>query len=428
MLAGLAVPIADPRRMIDVLTHLARRAEEGKAEPPPPKPDSSSTHTSFRPKTHADWGEIILPGLRLPTRGGTWRHAGDLCVRTPGVDPSHVLDAACADLLRGRIDDDREQVEGDAEATWSDPDPSRAAAELRAYFDALDAPQAAAGGLLALLGDDQDLLELAAERLSPRTVAGTRAAVPWRVMSGSNTSGADKRLDELAASVRVAVTVSEPAMVLAINLLGDPVELPVAKRPESLLIGKPEKFRPTSGPHAGRPCWHLPLRRPPANVLSPAEAAEALRRTATDVINHVYWRWSVDLTDLWKELAESDQLDVEVAADMVLDQVDAHLRRLSTDRLPTFRPRLGDIDAARERQVEARRTKRHPTGQSLVCAVDAVRALLRDNAARAGGGARRAAGQGAGERLRRRVDPAGVVPERRRRGRGVGRDARRLGP
>ena len=215
--------------------------------------------------------------------------------------------------------------------------------------------------------------------MRPRTVARVRDDVPWQVRRNTSTAGADKELSELAAGVRVAVTVVEPESVLALNLLGDPVELPVAERPETLLIGNPERFRPAAGPHAGRPCWHLRLRRMAKDVLTPGEVADALCRTATDVLNRVYWRWSVDLSDLWAELGESDQLDVEAAAEMVLDEVRSHLSRLRTNRLPTFLPKLKDLRAARRREVEARRGGRQVSTSGHADAADAIRSLLRED-------------------------------------------------
>lgn len=378
LLEGLSAPLADSARIAKVLNQLSGRAEKRGS------PDSAVARRFFdayleRAKTHSEWSNAILPRLRLPTRSGTWRPARNLSVRTPGVDPSHLLHETCADLLRGIIHDDRDPLEMNQRPDVAPPNPSSAAEQLREYVDGLDAPPATVGGMLAMLGNARELVDLAEERLRPRTVEGVRADVPWEVIPGSTTTGADKRLDELAENVRIAVTIRAPEKISAANLLGDRVELPVANHPESLLLGNPETFKPENGPHKGRPCWHLSLRRLPSGVLSPAETAEALRQTATEVINHIYWRWKVDLTDLWKGLSESDQIDVEVAAEMMLDQVDAHLRRLSTDRLHTFRPMLGNIDAARERLVEARRSKRKPLGQPLEDAVKAVEKLLRED-------------------------------------------------
>ena len=373
LLQGLSKPIKDPKRIVDVLIHLAKQAERCKAEATAAAELFFDSYLASA-IAHVDWQKAILPNLLLPTSGGRWRRASEICLRTPGVDPSHVLDPRRTELLRNQVHAPRDlSASGDDSSSAT---PASAAQALRQYARSLGAPSEAIGGLLALLGNDPAVRGLAEEYLLSRSVDGFRGSVPTSVKV-TDRGNLWLPLSEEEAEFRVEVTVTLPEPIHTTDLLGDAVHLPPATRPDSLLLGYPRKVRDTVA--SATPAWQIHLLKP--GQLTRGEFAEVLCQTAIDIIQKIYGRSSVRLGrlgDLWKRLSDSGQLDVDAAAGTILDQIDAHLRRLSSDCLTSLRPRLTEIDAARHRKYEAAgsdASSEHWEKQ-LAVAINAVRDLL----------------------------------------------------
>lgn len=365
VLKSLSLPIKDSSRLSSVLRYLSKRAEKASKA----KYERDVFWAYLREATnHSLWRQELLPGLRLPVSDGTFNVAEQICVSTPGVSARHRLAKELEDTLKSCV-----ATGFDSNVLEASPndvaqlDLDKSAGVLREYLERFACPPGARGALVALLGDEHNITELASEYLRPRTLSGARELIPFSVVSTS--TGPSDKLEQLAANVRIAITIVEPDVIATVNLLGDAVRLPPNDCPDTLLVGHPTPFNIQAGEFKDKKGWHLQLRRIAGQTLSPTTASKLLQQTAAEILNFVYWQWNFDLSDAWEELAQSDQIDVEVGAKVILDQADGYLRRMGSTNLELFRESLKELDRSRDQIAEAERM-----GKNGICQLEGASA------------------------------------------------------
>ena len=365
LIGHLLGPIRSHERWIAILNHLARRetSESGRA----------ATRKIFAlylegAKQHPDFARKILPKIRLLNSVGRWRSPSELCVDCPGVDSASILDAGHAAILgysASNIESDSEVApvasrKQDYTSATLIAEANASAALVKRYFSRWSvAPPGAVAGLLCLFGDHPQLTSLVEELVQPRLVRSVRDMLPWHVLQGKFV-GAGLSSAETISRCRFLISLDKSATIHALNLLGQTFAAPIAETPEHLLMGKPEPVRDRNArifqDSDGNQYHRVVLRNIETEKFSSAQASDLLRETAQLVLRHVYWQWEADLQSVWQTLSAADQLDISVTQQILLDRAPANLPKLRTDKLPSLRKPLRDLDEAFHRLEEAKQS------------------------------------------------------------------------
>ena len=92
--------------------------------------------------------------------------------------------------------------------------------------------------------------------------------------------------------------------------------------------------------------------------LSRQKLSELLRESARLLLNIVYSQTPSNLDDVWNELAQSEQLDIRTAQNLLLDSAFFYLRQLGIQKNEKVRHILGDWEDARRQQVEEEQARK----------------------------------------------------------------------
>jgi hypothetical protein len=242
---------------------------------------------------------------------------------------------------------------------------------LRSYFEPwgeyiADEP---IGGLMCLLGDFPDLLRLAEKHLAPRHVTETRGALDWQPLTGEAAgipvSGAGQSIHEAMAYQRFVVEIVDihTATHNVISLTGKPFSARLESLDEIQNLVVHDR-RHTSPRMVGE--WQvnvLRLRQIDLKHFEPQRLTDLLGKTALYVLSHNYAQKPANFTAFWEELLTSDQLDIEVAQQWILDSIPHYLPMLSLRSDPDLGPLVKAWEDLDLRKIETERGLRIRGGQ-----------------------------------------------------------------
>ncbi|MCG3777273.1 MAG: hypothetical protein JW395_4151 [Nitrospira sp.] len=304
----------------------------------------------------------ILATLRLKSRKGTWKAAAQLCPLAQNIRDDDILDAQQESILRPAIGSPRIHPQ-DASSTidhvnelarlpqdWEER-VERAADTLGNYFDRWEGriqPEVI-GGFLSLLGEGPGLDKLVSRFLGNRTVPGTRAQLGWVQLEG-NIGGAGEDAQTVMARYRFMVDLVESDTVSLSNLLGQPFQARLGEQVTNIVVGDPF-FTSLTIPGKNLALQQIFLRMIDPDDYQESELSSILQDSAEYVLRRVYLQ-SPDLGELWSELSESEQLDIGVARNLLLDQATFYLRQLGVQRYEPIAAALAESDAARRLEAE----------------------------------------------------------------------------
>jgi hypothetical protein len=340
----------------------------------------------------------------LPTRAGNWRSAGDLCFDIEGVTDDHLIDEDTATALRCSplLPEEKSQSEvvkfvkspalRDINALFdgfftghTDPVASlgqwrkhwESAADLLASFfqswKGLVSDEEI-GGFLSVLGDDPRVCELAQTYLGRnRTLQQTRANL------GLDIDLIDKR---------VVIGVSQGKHIRVRNLFGEMTKVPKTDHAATLFVGFGSKRNPfpritVLGKEAICLCLtDIALEQ------DGAELSRLLRDSTVRVLSQAYGslRSAESVSLFWEDLAQSDQLDIKIAQERVVESGFLILDQLGLRSVPQIDVVLDKWDAAQRLSIEqqSRSTPRLATrnrnpAEEMREAKAHLRGLLEDN-------------------------------------------------
>jgi hypothetical protein len=333
-----------------------------------------------------------LPNLRLLSRRGNWKSPQALALEAPSIDADDLLDESQGALLRGNICDpepDWDTVLGPSVTT--DPgsrairnlpglraELDKAVESLEGFFKAWiaiddespDVVRVVVGAFLCLLGNWPKMRELAEKYLGPqRSIERTRASIG---------------IDPGSLSINrfyVAVRCCDGESLRIESLLGSHFQAKLESEPEDLLIGYGIKKRDVQVPEGLASVHWFQLRRIDPRQIHFARLKGLLRKTGERVLREVHHVKILEFGDVLDELSQTDQLDILVAQNLLLDSAPFYLRQLRLGNQRQIRTILKTWDAAHDRRAEeeeARASGRRAVGDARTDRLGDVKADFKD--------------------------------------------------
>lgn len=304
-------------------------------------------------------GRDRIRQLRLLSKAGTWQDANLLCVGAAGVVRKSQLDDTQARILAGLIFDNSRPTAAENAPQLVDPGDEfhhgdSLAKTLETYFrpwcDVMPTPPI--GAFACLLGPNAR--QLGRELLKPHSMGwftdrlgwvdpGQEADGKWRWMSRKSALEALDALDP-----RIKVTSDSCVDVLTIN--GDLLSVDLDAELDTLFAGA---FNWRGGYTVD-----ITLRRVPNLVdLAPQDLSSLLRRSASHLLKSAYSQDTCGIAPLWDELEKSDQLSLEVARDLILENLPFYLQQLKVaKRNTTLSAALATLKKLQHEKSEAAST------------------------------------------------------------------------
>lgn len=335
-----------------------------------------------------------LPGVRLLSGAGSWKGPEQLSLRAQGVDEHFVLNADQADVLRAGIEPDP-SVDGATDLMGSRGQatgaraPESAAEALRTYFAQWRGrcPDELIGAFLSLLGDDPEVRTLAGGYLKNHSVQLTREQLGWippypQFAESWSSRAVHEVMEHQRFTVQVQGT-SDDEQVEVTNLLGMRIRVPLSPAFEHLFVELPRPSLMQKPVQEDRTS-HLQIRWLDPATLPGARLGSLLRETSRQLLAEVYRQRQAKLDDLWAELAQSEQLDLGIAQDLILEGVFFYLNQLGLHAHPRLAAIVRDWESARRLVVEADRTGagdrfRQDAERAKADARERLRRLLEDD-------------------------------------------------
>ena len=326
------------------------------------------------------------PELKLAAAENSWQKAEKLCSGAHGVVTKNLLDKNQQRILRNFVC--RANARGDEDNSIAEMHQNNGETDnelvdvLRDYFKDWDAnivPRPMIGLVLALLG--RSVRDIALDYLFPHSFEWIVRQLPWR-NPGSRLdfdSGfqewrtvydwmGDKTKYEALDCINANVGVYHlDDTVQVLNLLGDCIEVSLdpKKKITTLLIGKinrQHEYNRIKRQHEYK--VRISFRSIDVREFRPEKLREILRATAESLYRRLYNQKDVNFENFWKQLDQSNQLEIGVARRLILDHIPFYLRQLSIscnaierhlERFDQLRYRIAEAEIDNENLANALR-------------------------------------------------------------------------
>lgn len=304
----------------------------------------------------------ILKAVPLRNRSGHWKSASELSIELPGIHPSDTLEARQEVILASLVAKLPSTQQSDETMDAVEAKVASTATTLRDYFAPWQGlvPREVIGGFLSLWGDEPDVRDLAQEFLGHRWKVSTfRDAIHWKVLTGTIIgSGEDAHEAMRQQRFLLSLHQAEQDRVLVTNLLGEPFHARIAADIDTLYLGR---FDDAPVPnHRGK---RLCLRQFDPEPCGRQRLVEILRDSAALLLEKTYCQWPDNLETLWNDLNNSEQIDLAVTQDMILDNAFFYFGLLDTSCQEQVRRLRREWDNLRFDAVQERRVSGIPISQ-----------------------------------------------------------------
>ena len=308
--------------------------------------------------------------VELRSRAGSWKRPEQLCVDQPGIDPHDVLDPKQEQILSSIIPPEPAALV-DLPATAAPSPAFQGVAALKEYFAGWNGliPNETIGGFLAVLGGDAGIRSLAQEYLGHRwKVDDLRSRLHWvpleLALLGSHAAGHGEDIHEAMRHQHFGFAIHHESgqLVTVANLFGKPFQARTNPEIKSIFVGRLEDA-------LRRDCrlTRCTLRSFDPSVLTRQQRSDVLKESAAILLDQVYRQDRPDnLDELWKELDESYQVDLEVAQDVILEAAPHYLGQLDTQSQRQIRSLRHEWDALKYDEVQERRAGGKELSPALV--------------------------------------------------------------
>ncbi len=301
-----------------------------------------------------------LPHISLASEAKTWCKSTMLCTRTHthGIARKYLLDRNQDSILnnlicRNRINSREKNLKLEISNSKFEQLLGSIDNDLRCYFKPWEStlvPKPLIGAVCSLLS--QSVRNLAGEYLKPHSFNWFVGELnkKWATRR-DDMRGGGMSLEEALNSIRVGVTVQEKDQVEVLNILCDRIPLPLNNEPDTILAGN-LLWSSTSDNSVV-----IPLREIDPPQLSADKLKRILLYSAECLCSDLHDQ-KVNLNSLWKELNKSNQLEIETARQLILENIPFYLQRFSV-RNKQLINHLTAFDSLRRQLAEAETAKKN---------------------------------------------------------------------
>ena len=317
--------------------------------------DFLASHSDFEADSH-------LRSLKLLSKEGTWRPSTRLCFPpADGISQSHVLDDSLSALFKDRLHVKESSDEHSLTETVVAL-PSRASinslrdpvAVVKEYFRSWEGhlPNDVIGGFIALLGGAPEMEERASQFLGKRSLDETR----HNLKITSNRIGLRSgKIEEF----RVQVDVIDEQVATTTNLLGEQFQAPLDSSVKSLLVGFGDGSHVRTSYSDEFAILKIQV-RPVHSILQNSDAeflTQLLADAAETLLVEGYSHSSKEDTHqlvhrTFQDLLESDQLEIRVTQQLILDDSELLLNQLGLGSDSVFRSLLAELTKHKRLRAE----------------------------------------------------------------------------
>ncbi len=269
----------------------------------------------------------FLKQIKLQNAKKRWVLADSLCWGIEGVDDDYLLDRNQAECLTyiiysGVMRDIEMPTSGVVKnedlLLQSTPN------SLRSYFKewSVFVENQLIGLFISLLGNQPEIVTAAGDYLGKRSIEGIRNKIIW---NEKHSSGRDKVLfdglnrEESFDKMVFLIRPEDRDTIEVASIFNQPIKVGLHSHPKTIILDhrflSPYKIS-------------FQLRKLNLNDWTESYLSELLKNSAEFILRTVYEQ-SGGLERIWNELSVSDQLDIEVAKGLILDELPANLRQLS---------------------------------------------------------------------------------------------------
>jgi hypothetical protein len=343
LLANLKMTPLNLDDLIEILNDLAEQAHSSE------KSAAFTAHCLYLRSlaNHPDCQVKHIARLKLRTKGNSWKLAEELCSGAVGIPEEFLLCDEHRQALGQNIfvaDDVKvhETAVNPVEAARFDTLLQTAPSIARDYFRGweLRTKSTAIGSLLAILG--KSFQDIARDHLG-KTESLDHVRKKLSGLAGQDVSLNANPIGKSIESVKVVLDVLREGKIKIQTLLGTIRSFPIERDPEMIVVGAPMQMPNRPG------VFQIKLLNPVhfTNLDGP-HLSEALRRTTRFLMRVMHGSNQNTATDLWRELNQSEQLEIEITKRKILYSLPVYLQQLGAHHRPPIKPIHRLVNEAQE--------------------------------------------------------------------------------
>jgi hypothetical protein len=303
-----------------------------------------------------------LANLRLLSQGRKWTSAASLTAGVEGIAPSHVLDERQTSLLSALIYRPPRPVGGlsTRHDEPTDTRPEDTAKVLGRYFETWNGKvmDPLLASLVVLMGREESTRRLAEQYLGNHTLEWLIGQFPWEIpttsVDGPRTWLNNYSLEKALKEYSIAVSVFAEDDTRVESILGDTIPVTLDKNIKTLFIGRHSVEKDINGGFL----VNLVLRKFDAADHSDVDLANIIKQSVRYLLRALYNQPKPMLDSLLEELDKSDQVDIELARALILDNIPFYLKQLGAHKHPELKESLDAYDISRKKVAEFKGTDR----------------------------------------------------------------------
>lgn len=309
--------------------------------------------------------DAILPAIRLMNKNGNWKSANELVYNAKGIDSEDLLDEQQGKLLKLQSEVNVNKITSEGtiiDASLYEKDLRSGAKQLLAYFEEWEPyiqNKEVLGGFLSLLGDQPDIKRQAAEYLGKRDINETREILEWVTDAATFHAGENvgSRLQRQSFFIRIVESQTRKVSINSVTGKEFEALLQSESSIQHLLYdSKKGPIPPTV--RGGKVYDFICLRKIRLDQAESERLIDLLKNTTKEILHDVYYQDIKNFNDFWHELEQTDQLDIEIAQDTIIETAFSYIPSLGLSTHESFRPRIKKWEDIRNREVQARQNAR----------------------------------------------------------------------
>jgi hypothetical protein len=313
-----------------------------------------------------------LSGIRLLNAKGNWESTDRLCINEEGIDASHLLNKTQAKILNEYVGNRPQTkpvpLENKPAYSWMGSD------ELRSYFQQFEdyISRRNVGALLSFMGKSQPVTSLAADFLGHTNLEIIRQRIKWKPKPLARGTVFQSNIESnLGQRVFKIYQVSDNGLYSVKNLLGNSFKTHLSKSYSSIFVGKITWDE-------GEKCYSIGVRQIHPGDFTRNRVSEVLRESARYLLNF-HSMQPYNLENLWEEWRDTEQLDLKVAQDLILENSMLYFKQLGGRQLATLNELMGRWQELQHEAAEIKNEKGETGSRSQLETIEKQKKELLSN-------------------------------------------------